>query len=76
MKVMFIGKLKYYNGHEPAYGEEVNVSQCPVYPTNYDVAEYPVNADGNAQSFLKTHFIPLSSIDETTFERNYQKEQI
>lgn len=57
----------------PKYGEIVTVvgdGYCGHFPT-YDILEYPDDAGWN-----KEWFIPISSIDETTFERNYQKELV
>lgn len=58
-----------YNG--PKYGEILTASQCPVYPDNYDIEEYPVSVNGIEASWAKRHFIPFSSICETEMEREY-----
>lgn len=48
----------------PSFGEIVTASQCPVYSDCFDLKEYPT--DGRRPtSWLKIHFIPLSTIDET-----------
>lgn len=66
MKVMCIDdKPMDSRGIYPKFGEIVTVSQCPIFPQNYDVAEYPNGKDGNPQSMRKTRFIPISDIDET-----------
>ena len=41
--------------------------------TSYELYEDPMNW---LYSWDATHFIPISSIDENTFERNYQKETV
>lgn len=51
-------------------GEYYTASQCQVYPRNYDIAEVPT-FQGLPVSYRKEFFAPLSSIDETEFERNY-----
>lgn len=69
----FMGK----DGFEPRCGEIVTVAGCcPVYKNNYDIKEYPRDKRGALQSFDKNAFVPLSSIDETEFERNYNKELV
>lgn len=51
-------------------GETYTASQCSVYPGNYDIHELPM-WNGRAVSYRKYCFIPLSTIDETEMERNY-----
>lgn len=76
MKAIFIdGKNANPICISPEEGEIVTImGQCSVFPNNYDIVEYPIDKNGTPQSFAKHRFIPLSEIDETTFERNYQKE--
>lgn len=39
------------------------------------ILEYPYSlVTGNQKSWNKSRFVPLSDIDETEFERNYQKQ--
>ena len=54
-------------------GVVYNVSQCPVYPDNYDVAELP-DYMGHPISYRKILFIPLSIIDETELIRERKTE--
>lgn len=80
MKVMCISNSWYsmmyneYNNDGPKYGEVCTVVSeiCDAYILN----EYPKDAYGGDQAFSKPNFIPLSSIDETTFQRNYKKETV
>jgi hypothetical protein len=66
MKVMFIDdkgicKECIY----PKVGEIVTVvSESPIYPCSWYIAEYPVGTCGNKQSLPKKRFAPLSEIDE------------
>jgi hypothetical protein len=75
MKVMCIDtNSSFHDGTEPKYLEVVTASQCDTYPDNYDLLEYPKDKAGNTQSFQKKRFIPLSDIDETQMQHNYQPE--
>lgn len=69
----WVGALDKRTYPGPKYGEEVTVTgQWINYGTPvYGIVEYP-----HAGGFWIKHFIPLSDIDETTFERNYQKELV
>jgi hypothetical protein len=43
----------------------------------YNLAEIPINPfTGNAAGFLTTRFVPISHIDENSFERNYEFDKI
>lgn len=74
MKVICIDdNWLFSDGNEPKVGEYVTATQCDTYPNNYDLEEYPLNSTGNPTSFRKYHFIPISNIDETEMERNYNE---
>lgn len=70
----FLIKGTIENSNSPTYGETVTVSQCPVFKDAYDLAEYPLDSDGNRQSFAKKWFIPTSEIDETELAK--QREEL
>lgn len=63
-------------GNNPKFGEIVTAHQCRVWENGYSIDEYLFDFDGKGQSFSKANFTPVSSIDETEFERNYKKELV
>ena len=64
------------SGNEPNVGEIVTATQSIYYEDSYFIQEYLFDDLGHNQSFAKYHFIPLSDIDETQMERNYQTVEI
>lgn len=56
-------------------GTFYTVSQCPVYPNNYDLAEIPTTPSGRPVSYRKYFFAHISEIDETDFSRTYNEEK-
>lgn len=71
MKVLCIFDFK---GGGPIYGEECIVEQSIYYP-QYQ-GDYYILKGYNEYLYRSCHFIPISEIDETEFERNYNKQLI
>lgn len=66
-------------GETPPFksGDILNAMQSVTYKDCYNISEHLFSEDGKSlKSWLKSRFIPLSSIDETEFERNYNKELV
>ena len=79
IKVICVSDSPNRKGDKPPFsvGEELTASQCNVIPDAYVIHEYPMHpTEWGTTSFAKKRFIPLSEIDETTFERNYKKELV
>lgn len=77
MKVICITDINPRAGNKTQLiiGEVYTASQCPVHDHCYDLAEVPT-FKGFPVSYNKAMFAPLSDIDETTFNRNYQTEKV
>lgn len=76
-KVICINDMLYGKQLTIKFGKIYTASQCPVYPNNYDLAEHLRNPiTGKLASYRKFLFADVSSIDETEFERSYNKELV
>lgn len=51
-------------------GEQLTATQGP-HPLDYLIEEYP-----NTLGWDKKRFVPISTIDETTFKRNYNTKTV
>lgn len=79
MRVICIddSKGKIY-GNTPTFksGDELDVLQSYKYDDCYAVIGHEITKEGKYAHWIKNRFIPLSSIDEIEFERNYKKETV
>lgn len=61
----------------PVVGDRYTVvGFSTMYSDSFYIKELPVDKRGVKASYQSKHFIPLSEISETSFEREYNKEKV